>query len=179
MTRIYYDTEFLERGAGYPIELISIGMVRDDGTELYAVSNEFDQHAVRTHAFLGQHVWPDLPLVQAPPDTRGGSWSRLDFDHPDVRPRAQIARMVHEFVRTTANPELWAYYAAYDHVVLAQLFGRMVDLPGDIPMFTCDLKQEAARMGDPPLPEQESGAHNALADARHLKVMAEHLTARA
>ncbi|MBB4931822.1 hypothetical protein F4561_002642 [Lipingzhangella halophila] len=179
MARIYYDTEFLERGPNYPIEFISIGMVREDGTELHAVSSEFDQHAVRTHPFLGKHVWPHLPQVQPTPGVRDGGHPRLDVDHPDVRPRAQIARMVHEFVRTTPDVQLWAWYASYDHVVLSQLFGRMVDLPSGFPMFTCDLKQEAARLGDPQLPEQESGAHNALADARHLKAMAEHLTARA
>lgn len=173
--RIFYDTEFLERGPSYPIALISIGMVAEDGRELYAVNADMDQHAVRTHPWVGQHVWPHLPLASPTPGYRGGSHPRLDEDHPDVRPRAQIARMVHEFVRASPSPQLWAWYCSYDHVVLAQLFGRMVDLPGDIPMFTCDLKQEVDRLGDPQLPEQQEGEHHALADARHLRLRAEWL----
>jgi hypothetical protein len=39
-------------------------------------------------------------------------------------------------------------------------------------MWTSDLKQEAARLGNPKVPEQEAGEHNALADARHNKVIA-------
>ena len=39
--RIFYDTEFLDDGK--TIDLISIGMVAEDGRELYAVSSEFDQ----------------------------------------------------------------------------------------------------------------------------------------
>ena len=37
--------------------------------------------------------------------------------------------------------ELWAWYAAYDHVVLAQLWGPMPALPREIPRFTKDLRQ--------------------------------------
>ena len=37
MTKVFYDTEFLEDGS--TVKLISIGMVRDsDGAEYYAVS---------------------------------------------------------------------------------------------------------------------------------------------
>ena len=75
--------------------------------------------------------------------------------------------------------ELWADYGAYDHVALCQLFGSMVDLPEGMPMFTHDLQQELARpsLADGDLPAQESGLHNALADARHLKVTFNRLAA--
>ena len=70
-----------------------------------------------------------------------------------------------------------ADYGAYDHVVLCQLFGRMIDLPDGVPMFTNDLQQELRRRGNPPLPEQAAGVHNALEDARHLKACFEAITA--
>lgn len=38
--RYFYDTEFIEDG--HTIELISIGVVAEDGREYYAVSTEFD-----------------------------------------------------------------------------------------------------------------------------------------
>jgi hypothetical protein len=53
----------------------------------------------------------------------------------------------------------------------------MVNLPEGVPMYTHDLKQECDRLGNPSMPEQTEGQHNALADARHVKVMAEFLAA--
>lgn len=38
--RYFYDTEFIDDGR--TIELISIGMVSEDGREYYAVSTAFD-----------------------------------------------------------------------------------------------------------------------------------------
>ncbi|MFN3005118.1 3'-5' exoribonuclease domain-containing protein [Mycolicibacterium wolinskyi] len=64
--------------------------------------------------------------------------------------------------------ELWAYYAAYDHVALAQLWGRMIHLPNGIPMWTNDLQQEMVRLGidDDEIPRAEGYEHHALDDAR-------------
>ncbi len=80
-----------------------------------------------------------------------------------------------DFILATPDPQLWAWYGAYDHVVYAQLFGRMIDLPDGLPRFTCDLKQEAERLGNPRVPEQETGQHDALEDARHNRVIAQFL----
>jgi hypothetical protein len=63
--------------------------------------------------------------------------------------------------------ELWAWYAAYDHVVLAQLWGRMPALPREIPRFSKDLRQLWDDRGRPPLPDAEAQRHDALIDARH------------
>lgn len=171
--RIFYDTEFLDTGT--TIDLISIGMVREDGRELYAVSSEFDQAAVIRNGWLMANVWPTLPTIKPPRGQRGTT--RLDLAHPHVRPRAQIARMVADFILSTPNPELWAYYSAYDHVALAQLWGPMINLPAGIPMQSDDIVTAAKLAGLTPkhLPKQADGHHNALADARHNRVMAEHI----
>ncbi|MCE7081145.1 3'-5' exoribonuclease domain-containing protein [Streptomyces sp. ST2-7A] len=178
MTAVDYDLEFREDGR--VIELISIGMVADDGRELYAISSEFDQPAVRRHPWLREHVWSQLPIVKNWEGVRGVD--RLDLDHPDVRPRAQIARLVHDFI-VAAGPdvELWANWGAYDHVCLAQLWGPMIALPEGVPMFTHDIQQEARRLGIrwDELPKQEGGEHNALADARHNRTVRRWLATRA
>ncbi|MGW6461455.1 hypothetical protein ACWF94_36935 [Streptomyces sp. NPDC055078] len=174
--KIFYDTEFLDDGR--TIDLISIGMVAEDGRELYAVSSEFDQAAVRRHGWLMANVWPSLPIVKNPHGQhRIRGIDRLDLAHPTVRPRAQIARLVQDFIRATPNPDLWAYYAAYDHVAYAQLYGPMSQLPAGLPMQTDDLVTEAKRLGLTPadLPRQADGHHNAIADARHNLVMAQYL----
>jgi 3' exoribonuclease, RNase T-like len=172
--RVYYDTEFVDDGT--VIDLVSIGMVAEDGRELYLVSSEFNERALLRNPWLVENVWPSLPTTEPrqyrdhlPPH------GQLDQDDPAVRTRTQIARAVREFIQATPDVELWAYYAAYDHVALCQLWGAMVDLPDSVPMYTHDLKQEVDRLGNPPLPEQADGHHNALADARHVKAMAEAL----
>lgn len=173
--RLHYDTEFLEDGI--TIDFISIGMVADDGRELYAISSEFDVGRVYQHQWLMGNVWPSLPTWKHKPGTRchvcrPDGPGHLDKNHPDVRPRGQIARMVRDFILATPKPQLWADYAAYDHVALCQLFGAMIDLPAGIPMQTDDLVTEAKRLGltASDLPPQPAGLHNALADARHNRV---------
>lgn len=178
MTRIFYDTEFLEDGR--TIALISIGMVREsDGAELYLVNRDMPIRRIRRHDWLMKNVVPALP--QGHGDRRNHVPNSWLFDYTDsmVKRRATIAADVRRFIQDTTAPELWAWYGAYDHVALAQLFGRMIDLPNGVPMWTNDLQQECQRLGAPQMPEQPDGVHNALADARHNLVRARFLDALA
>jgi hypothetical protein len=174
--KIFYDTEFIDDGR--TIDLISIGMVREDGAELYGVSNEFSVHKLQADPWLVDNVWPSLPTFKHPGIMRCRCGpGPLDPSSPDVRSRAQLANLVAEFILSTPDPQLWAYYSAYDHVALAQLWGPMINLPHGIPMQSDDLVTEAKRLGLRPmdLPEQPDGLHNALADARHNLVRARFL----
>jgi hypothetical protein len=176
VTRIFYDTEFLEDGK--TIALISIGMIREDtGAELYLVNRDMPLRRIRKHQWLMDNVVPGLPKGHG--DARLALPKRALFHplDPAVRPAARIAVAVRNFIQATPDPQLWAWYGAYDHVALAWLFGPMSDLPDGIPMWTNDLRQEAERLGNPPLPEQSAGVHNALADARHNLVRAHALDA--
>jgi hypothetical protein len=141
--KYFYDTEFIEDGK--TIDLISIGIVAEDGRTYYAISNEFD--AMKANDWVKENVLAELEL-----------------DVELYKPREQIRDEVAAFVGDD-NPELWAYYAAYDHVALCQLFGTMINLPKHFPMYTQDLKQVCDSLGNPKLPEQGKGEHNALADA--------------
>ncbi|MDX3087202.1 3'-5' exoribonuclease [Streptomyces sp. ME02-6978a] len=168
MVAIDYDLEFLEDGR--TIELISIGMVCDDGREYYAVNRDMPVRRIRKHKWLMENVVPSLPKGQG--DMRNSMSKRWLFHYgdPRVKSRSVIADEVMDFIRAAGpDVELWANYGAYDHVCLAQLWGRMIDLPEGVPMFTRDIQQERARLGLrwDELPQQESGEHNALADARH------------
>src|SRR5512133_1462385 len=55
--RFFYDCEFIEDGT--TIDLVSIGVVGEDGREFYAVSTEFD--ASRAGAWVRANVLPKLP----------------------------------------------------------------------------------------------------------------------
>lgn len=153
MKRIFYDTEFLEDGK--TIDLISVGMVNDEGREYYAQSTEFDLLRAKAHPFVGPHV---LPLLN---HDAGPHW----------KTRQEIARDVYQFLVPPSSLredqiELWAYFGAYDHVALAQLWGPMVMLPQGIPMFTHDLVQLSSHLIGFTFPEKRKGEHNALEDAR-------------
>jgi hypothetical protein len=147
--RYFYDSEFIEDGI--VIELISIGIVAEDGREYYAVSTEFDPD--RAGPWVRRNVLPKLP-----PRT-SDRW----------RSRARIRDDLAKFLipRPGVRPELWAWIGAYDHVALCQLWGSMVDLPTGIPRFTNELRQHWEAHGSPELPPPPADAHDALADARH------------
>ncbi|UPZ27607.1 3'-5' exoribonuclease [Streptomyces sp. LRE541] len=177
MTVIDYDLEFLEDGR--TIELISIGMVRDDGAEYYGVSRRLTartwsgwklRRRIRKHTWLMQNVVTSLPRAHG--DFRNHmpkSWL-FNYLDPAVKRQKRIAAEVAEFIKAAGpDVQLWANYGAYDHVALAQLWGPMIALPDGVPMFTHDIQQERTRLGLSwdDLPKQESGEHNALADARH------------
>lgn len=173
---ITYDWEFIDDG--YTIDPISVGMVHEDGPTLYAVNRDIREHRIHREDWLMDNVWPSLPTVPCKKGCRCISKGRghLDYDHPDMRSLKQIKQMVKEFIQP--GDQLWAYYAAYDHVCLAQLFGKMKDLPPNIPMHTLDIKQEMVRLGvdSAEMPRQTEGEHNALADAKHNMVMLEFLS---
>ncbi|MFH9823044.1 3'-5' exoribonuclease domain-containing protein [Streptomyces bobili] len=175
--RIYYDTEFIEDGRH--IDLISIGMIAEDGREYYAVNRDMPKRKIRKHKWLMDNVVPGLPHAHGDERNMQIGWLFNPYDRR-VKRKAQIAAEVRDFVLGTdpdqlPHVELWAWYGAYDHVVLSQLFGRMIDLPEGMPMWTNDLRQECERLGNPTLPEQADGVHNALADARHNMVRAQYL----
>jgi hypothetical protein len=150
--KLYYDCEFVEDGE--TIDLVSIGMVAEDGREYYAVSSEFDQREFCKNPWLMENVRPGLPMLH--PDMRVRYPKILvDRSHPAVKARRLIADQVRDFILATPEPSLWAWYAAYDHVALCQLWGRMIDLPKGVPMWTNDLKQECVRLGDPEVPRPD------------------------
>lgn len=146
--RFFFDTEFIEDGV--TIDLVSIGVVGEDGREYYAVSTQFDPD--RAGPWVRANVLAKLP----PPAD------------PVNRSRAMIRETLLDFLTEPGGEvELWAWYAAYDHVALAQLWGAMPALPRAIPRFTRELRQRWEDAGKPPLPPSPPDAHDALADARH------------
>ena len=146
--RFFYDTEFIEDGL--TIELVSIGVVDEAGREFYAVSTEFDPE--RAGPWVRANVLDKLP---SPADK---AWA----DRATIRERLLNFLSPHG-----ESVELWAWFAAYDHVALAQLWGAMPALPRQLPRFTRELRQRWEDVGKPTLPPAPQDAHDALADAKH------------
>ena len=180
--KYFIDTEFIEDGS--TIDLISIGVVSEDGRSFYRVNYDCAFHTAND--WVKANVLPHLPAqpVVLTAENRG-PW----------RQHRDIGRELLEFMGYTVpekkgyetpkpippaeKPELWGYYSAYDHVALCQLFGRMVDLPPGMPMYTRDLKQWCDMLGNPKLPEQTTTEHDALADAHWNRLVYDFLKAKA
>ena len=141
----FLDAEFHEDGS--TIDLISIALVAADGRAYYAVNEDAQLH--RVSRWVRRNILPQLPRYG------NAAWRPYHLLYSDIE-----AFVLEE------SPTFWAYYAAYDWVAFCQLFGTMMDLPKRFPKFCMDLKQLAVMKGNPKLPTQECGEHNALADAR-------------
>jgi hypothetical protein len=145
--KYFLDTEFIEDGK--TIELLSIGIVAEDGRELYFETP------------LAAKIWED-------PTRCKNEWIRENvipyLGTVDPLPSKYQAGTILEFV-IGKKPEFWGYYADYDWVVFCWIFGKMIDLPEGFPMYCNDIKQLAMSMGNPELPKQTSTEHHALADA--------------
>lgn len=165
MSKFFIDTEFIEDGK--TIDLISIGIVCEDGREYYALCTEVDVR--RASEWVKENVLPHLPPRP----------ENVNFSDPSISPnikesalkwksRQRIAQEIVSFVSHdgSSDPVFWAYYADYDWVAFCQVFGKMMDLPEGFPMYCLDIKQECDRLGNPRLPDQKEGEHNALEDAR-------------
>lgn len=160
--RYFLDTEFIENGK--TIDLISIGIVSDDGREFYRCNQEADLS--KADEWVQKNVIVHLPGKCSP------LWAT----------RTQIRDELSSFLFRARPVEMWAYYADYDWVALCQLFGRMLDLPDWMPMYCNDIKQVFEQMGGkakighlkPPDPVD---CHDALADARWNKTFYDALVA--
>ena len=165
--KIFIDTEFVENGV--TIDLISIGLVADDGREYYAISTEFNPN--KASQWVIDNVLNSLPPRWVNGSDPGFS-PRLMGESMAWKSRDRIKEDIIEFCGE--SPEFWAEYGSYDWVAFCQLFGKMIDLPKGYPMRIRDVIQKCKdEMGlsSRQLPEslETEGNHNALLGARSVK----------
>lgn len=166
--KYWFDTEFIEDGE--TIDLLSIGIVCEDGRELYLCNR--DANLNKTTEWMIWNVYPHLGVAY-----NGELWywnenvkkdSTLRWNPESVVvSHSEIRDRVKKFMPIYPKPEIWAYYADYDWVAFCQLFGRMVDLPDGFPGWCHDLKQLQEWIGvDIKLPEKKGRQHHSLDDAK-------------
>lgn len=173
--KYFLDTEFIE-GFHKPlfgkrrhyIDLISIGIVAEDGREYYAVSSEFNPKDA--DQWVKENVIPKLhkedlrkpnnlianeikkfiagiPITNLDASVHFNRTLDGNITYPEFDPASCIYRGYRNYDDWVKNkehfiaPEFYAYYADYDWVVFCSLFGRMIDLPKGFPMYCKDLKQ--------------------------------------
>lgn len=158
--RYYLDTEFIDKG--YTVDLISIGVLSEDGRELYAISTDFDPLAASD--WVRENVLANLE----PRDS--GCWKSVELI------RAELLSFV-----GADEPEFWTWGGGtYDWFAVMQIVGGADNLPEGWRYYANELMQWCGQMGldthDLRIPEQAADAHNALADARHDRVIYEFLS---
>ena len=160
--KYFLDTEFIE-GFHKPllgkrrhfIDLISIGIVCEDGRTYYAISNEYNFN--NADEWVKKNVIVPLYLKAVSGDNRN-RYGANTFHKAYGKSVKQISEEIKEFVylegqhivsETTRlkdplayiDPQFLGYYCDYDWVLLCSLFGKMIDLPKGFPMYCIDLKQ--------------------------------------
>jgi hypothetical protein len=169
---IFYDTEFLEDGK--TIDLISIGLVREDGKELYLLNKDMDTENAFADDWVRENVlkgifdeMEDIYLS----DYEGNP--PFDFNEPNFwyflnrygNTKKEIGEKIVEFVGK--KPIFFADTCAYDHVVLCQLFGKMINIPKGWRYYTRDIRQTIDELNFDTSKIHNLDEHNALSDAKH------------
>jgi hypothetical protein len=204
--KFFLDTEFIEQGRFAPLELLSIGIVCENGKSLYLENIEAKLHEANN--WVKENVLPNLNsgkfvdndlikytqvCTDLPFDTNGLLIKSIEsLESYNFRCKyelftiEEIKNQVWMFIQENAfnkgsKPEFWSYFADYDWVIFCQLFGTMVDLPKGFPYYCNDLKQLMKFVGiDASLDEltQQKSNHNALDDAKQNKLGYDILNAR-
>lgn len=174
--RVFYDFEFFEHQVSYgpfwrkrsawTVEPISIGIKAEDGREYYAVWRDAPWHLIKRNDWLMENVVPSLPRLAGDQRNHAPASWLFNMAAREVKPARQIAGEVAEFLQAIPDVDLWADFSAFDHVSLAWMWGKMINLPDGVPMYTNDLRTRWQQLGRPLLSRQNIGGHNALEDAR-------------
>ena len=168
----YFDTEFIDNGK--TVELISMGIVAEDGRELYIEID--DVHWENAHDWVLQNVKPHLWMQQEHKKLFAAFKQKGNTGGVVSRAQAQI--LVSEFCNPLVygNPVFWAWFATYDWFCMCQLFGGFLNVPYRWPNLSFEIYQEYTRHGHPSLPVQSGQKHNALEDAKWNKQVMDMLT---
>ena len=167
--RYFLDTEFIEKRDS--IDLISIGIVGEDGSALHLLSSDYD--GADASDWVVKNVL--TPMYKAlVTDDAESDYTILNFNKAIGMPRDEIATELKKFIKVDDSLEFWAYYGDYDWVVFCWIFGTMIELPKGYPIFCMDLKQSLVESGKDKIPDPVD-EHNALADAKWNRDLYKHI----
>ncbi len=159
--KYFIDTEFIEWYSQWVfvknrpfIDLISIGIVAEDGRTYYAISNQFNPDDASK--WVKDNVLYPIMLEYGFSKNLSNLHGCLSYSKMAVKSiqkhfgkhPATIGYEIMQFcggslVEQFAENDIqfYGYFADYDWVVFCAMFGRMIDLPKGFPMYCRDLKQ--------------------------------------
>ena len=149
--KIFFDTEFT--GLHQKTTLISIGMVAEDGRELYCELNDYDETQIGD--WLIEYVMSGL-----------SNTNRVSI--------AELRLAIEEFIEPYNEVEMWSDCLAYDWVLFCQIWDHAFNIPSKIYYIPFDISTLFKVKGiDPDISREEycgmtegSRKHNALWDAK-------------
>lgn len=144
--KYFIDTEYDWTANMGRIIPISIGIIAEDGRELYLI--RFQEEGEEWSPFVADHVWPIRH------ELRGIRMSSAKSD--------LLALHIRNFIGDD-TPEFWGDYSAFDYVVLSMIMGEFSDWPSGWPMHINDCQQAGIEVG----PSEVN--HHALSDARAIR----------
>jgi len=159
--KYFLDTKFIDDG--FTIELISIGIVAEDGREFYNIN--------RNCKFWNASEWVRDNVLEPMGILIHGDFQAIYQDTYDISSECvkhDITKNIIEFFNGDYDIEIWGWYCSYDWVVFCQLFGPMVDIPKGMPYSMMDLRQAMRGIPKHQRPKVK-GNHNALDDARGIR----------
>lgn len=157
--RYFFDFEFTQPLHELHYVPISLGIVAEDGRELYLINECFSREDsvgwLTSEQWVQDNVKPYLFNAEA--KTRNASLHRTDW-HKEIR----------EFIGDDPAPQFFGWYCTYDFFLLCELFGGFMDFPYK-PQIAYDLRVLEGVFG---FDFEEKGCadyvHNALLDARDI-----------
>jgi 3' exoribonuclease, RNase T-like len=183
MTKYYIDTEFAENGT--TIDLISIGVVCEDGRKYYAQHS--DLYLKNVNSWVRDNVISQLKRCYHLEKMRCQRiMNSDDFEYHHNQGQCMSRRrwvqscpwrtreqMEHDLLDFIDNdkPEFYGWITSYDFIMLCQIFCGFENLPSIWPHYIKDLQCVLDERGisDSELPQQDGIAHNALADVLYVK----------
>jgi hypothetical protein len=147
------DFEFIEDN--FYLEIISIGIVSEDGRELYRCLLHSDYS--EASSWVKDNVIPHLPKEDAIDGLGDAIWVRLE----------DLAHEINHFFKDDEHPIIYADYGGFDYVCFCWVFGSMMKLPSKFEMFFRELRVSCIELGikDSDVP-QIGTLHSAIDDAK-------------
>ena len=159
------DTKFMDNG--HTIELLSIGLVCEDGREFYAQNR--NANYAKASPWVQTHVLPGLAHRDCKPMGRKGSIGRME---PHCRkhncPWAYHDQIGPAILSWMADPlpTFITYYGACDWVVFCRLFNARVQRPQGWPKYAHDLRSVLDMQGLAYITQPDNMPPHGLSDAR-------------
>jgi len=173
--RVFFDCEFT--GLHQSTTLISIGLVSEDGQQLYCELDDYDLAQVDDwiRKNVTNHLWIQQPAAIMPLDDVAMGTEYVVDNAPGV------AEAIRKWLSQWDSVEMWSDVYAYDWMLFCNLFGGAFNIPGNVYYIPFDLATLLWAKGEDPDVNREQFAgitgnkHNALHDALVIKACFEKL----
>jgi len=180
-TKIFFDTEFT--GLHQDTELISIGLVAENGETFYAESSAWTGYSAPKgdRDWIYSNVVPHLKFFRK---THEGRFKQDTLNSIEMFDNTKnIAKELSTWLNLFGEVEMWSDCLSYDWVLFNQLWGHAFNIPKNVYYIPMDICTMFKLNGiDPDINREEfvgmtDGVqkHNALHDAQVIKACYEKL----